>query len=374
MPGTSILLSIAALVAVVADRLGEPEAAEAVVPVLEPFEDHIVADRAVVLGSAAHFLGLAALTAGRLDEAEDAAHRGHRRPPAAGGAGAAGLGPVRPGPGADRPGLAGRPDPQGPPRRRGQERGGRRSRTSSISGPTWSTWPTRRMTERAPLAGLTVVVTRARAAGRRSGRPAASTSAPRSSRLRSSRSTIRPTAAPPCAGPRPAAAGGGSPGWWSPRPTAPSGWSPHSATDRPAPTRGSRPSVRPRRPCSSERESSSTWCPTATWPRPWSRRSPGRSGSGRVLIARAAVARDVLPEGLAAMGWEVEVVEAYRTEPADASPRRARRRRPRRTSSRSRRRRRSTAPSPGWALDHVPAVVACIGPITADAARDHGSR
>lgn len=36
---------------------------------------------------------------------------------------------------------------------------------------------------------------------------------------------------------------------------------------------------------------------------------------GRVLLARAAVARDVLPDGLAAMGWEVDVVEAYRTVP-----------------------------------------------------------
>ena len=38
--------------------------------------------------------------------------------------------------------------------------------------------------------------------------------------------------------------------------------------------------------------------------------------TGRVLLARAAVARDVLPEGLRARGWEVDVVEAYRTVPA----------------------------------------------------------
>ncbi|MGI8710832.1 MAG: uroporphyrinogen-III C-methyltransferase [Acidimicrobiales bacterium] len=37
---------------------------------------------------------------------------------------------------------------------------------------------------------------------------------------------------------------------------------------------------------------------------------------GRVLLARAAAARDVLPEGLAAAGWEVEVVAAYETRPA----------------------------------------------------------
>jgi len=34
---------------------------------------------------------------------------------------------------------------------------------------------------------------------------------------------------------------------------------------------------------------------------------------GRVLLARAAVARDVLPDGLRAAGWSVDVVDAYRT-------------------------------------------------------------
>ncbi len=44
------------------------------------------------------------------------------------------------------------------------------------------------------------------------------------------------------------------------------------------------------------------------------------SGVGRVLLPRAQIARDVLPEGLRALGWHVEVVEAYRTvrpEPSD---------------------------------------------------------
>jgi len=36
-------------------------------------------------------------------------------------------------------------------------------------------------------------------------------------------------------------------------------------------------------------------------------------GSGRVLLARAEVGRDVLPAGLAANGWEVDDVAAYRT-------------------------------------------------------------
>ena len=44
------------------------------------------------------------------------------------------------------------------------------------------------------------------------------------------------------------------------------------------------------------------------------------SGTGAVLIPRAAVARDVLPEGLAAKGWTVDVVEAYRTVVARPDP------------------------------------------------------
>lgn len=34
---------------------------------------------------------------------------------------------------------------------------------------------------------------------------------------------------------------------------------------------------------------------------------------GRILLARAAVARDVLPDGLRERGWTVDVVDAYRT-------------------------------------------------------------
>ncbi len=40
---------------------------------------------------------------------------------------------------------------------------------------------------------------------------------------------------------------------------------------------------------------------------------------GRVLLARAAVARDVLPDGLRERGWLVDVVEAYRTAPVPLS-------------------------------------------------------
>ncbi|MBO0748685.1 MAG: uroporphyrinogen-III C-methyltransferase [Acidimicrobiaceae bacterium] len=49
------------------------------------------------------------------------------------------------------------------------------------------------------------------------------------------------------------------------------------------------------------------------WPAP-------RGGRRGVLLPRAAVARDVLPDGLAAAGWEVEIVEAYRNEPERPDP------------------------------------------------------
>ena len=41
--------------------------------------------------------------------------------------------------------------------------------------------------------------------------------------------------------------------------------------------------------------------------------APPAGGSGRVVLARAEVARAALPDGLRAAGWEVEEVAAYRT-------------------------------------------------------------
>jgi uroporphyrinogen III methyltransferase/synthase len=93
----------------------------------------------------------------------------------------------------------------------------------------------------------------------------------------------------------------------------------------------------------------------------------------RVLLARAAVARDVLPDGLRAMGWEVDVVDVYRTLPvvptdeqrdavkgADIVTF---------TSS-------STVENwiRAFGVDTVPPIVACIGPITADTAHRAGIR
>lgn len=96
------------------------------------------------------------------------------------------------------------------------------------------------------------------------------------------------------------------------------------------------------------------------------------AAGGRVLLARAAVARDVLPEGLRAAGWRVDVVEAYRTEPvpvgalaaadvagADAVT----------FTSSSTVTHLLDALGPEAAL---PPVVACIGPVTAATARARG--
>jgi uroporphyrinogen III methyltransferase/synthase len=96
-------------------------------------------------------------------------------------------------------------------------------------------------------------------------------------------------------------------------------------------------------------------------------------GDGRVLLPRAAAARHVLPRGLQAKGWTVDVVEAYRTERelpssgelhaasmADAITF---------TSS-------STVTNYVAVAGEssVPPIVACIGPVTASTARDAGLR
>jgi uroporphyrinogen III methyltransferase/synthase len=91
----------------------------------------------------------------------------------------------------------------------------------------------------------------------------------------------------------------------------------------------------------------------------------------RVLIPRAAVARDVLPDGLAAMGWQVDVVEAYRTVPARVDPA---------VADVVRRADAITFTSSSTVdrfvevlgLDALPPVAVCIGPVTAATARGHG--
>ena len=47
---------------------------------------------------------------------------------------------------------------------------------------------------------------------------------------------------------------------------------------------------------------------------------PAADGAGRVLLVRPEVARDVLPDGLGAKGWEVEVCTPYRTVVGEPEP------------------------------------------------------
>jgi uroporphyrinogen III methyltransferase/synthase len=98
---------------------------------------------------------------------------------------------------------------------------------------------------------------------------------------------------------------------------------------------------------------------------------PPTEREGRLLLARAAVARDVLPEGLRARGWNVDVVIAYKTVAATPDERDI-------TAAASADLITFTSSS---TVDrylevagsrNVPPVVACIGPITAETARERG--
>ena len=94
-------------------------------------------------------------------------------------------------------------------------------------------------------------------------------------------------------------------------------------------------------------------------------------GPGRLLVVRAEVARDVLPEGLRVRGWEVEVADAYATVAAVVSEEQ---RAAIATAdvitftSSSTVERCLEAVGPAG----LPPVVACIGPVTAATARRHG--
>ena len=92
----------------------------------------------------------------------------------------------------------------------------------------------------------------------------------------------------------------------------------------------------------------------------------------RILLPRAEQARDVLPEGLTEKGWQVDVVSAYRTEPQELSP--------------ADRQALAgcdvlTFMSPSAVVQFAaqcpelaaqPPAIACVGPITAEAARQAG--
>jgi uroporphyrinogen-III synthase len=98
----------------------------------------------------------------------------------------------------------------------------------------------------------------------------------------------------------------------------------------------------------------------------------------RVLVLRAAVARDVIPEALRAAGAEVEVVEAYRNVLPEAAPERLRRALAEGldaatfTSSSSATHLAEAARMAGvaWPFAGVPAV--SIGPITSQTLRNLG--
>jgi uroporphyrinogen-III synthase len=103
----------------------------------------------------------------------------------------------------------------------------------------------------------------------------------------------------------------------------------------------------------------------------------GVAGSS-ILLPRAEVARDTLPDGLREAGADVHVVSVYRTVPADPDPAALRRLRDGEidivtfTSS-------STVRNLLRMLDGDTALlnaglVACIGPVTAATAREHGLR
>ena len=97
---------------------------------------------------------------------------------------------------------------------------------------------------------------------------------------------------------------------------------------------------------------------------------PGFPG-GRVLLPRAAVARDVVPEGLRRLGWQVEVVEAYRAVPVELSPEALCRARTADaitfTSSST-----VTGFRDGAPTGEVPPVVVSIGPVTSATVRAAG--
>ncbi|HKH89071.1 MAG TPA: uroporphyrinogen-III synthase, partial [Acidimicrobiales bacterium] len=105
------------------------------------------------------------------------------------------------------------------------------------------------------------------------------------------------------------------------------------------------------------------------FPEPSARASPGQKE--RVLLPRAAVARDVLPEALAAKGFGVDVVEAYRTVRPAVTPAMLES-----VGSADAVMFSSSSTVTGWiellGIERLPPVVACIGPITAATARDAG--
>ncbi len=103
-----------------------------------------------------------------------------------------------------------------------------------------------------------------------------------------------------------------------------------------------------------------------------------RSSSQRILLARAAVARDVIPDGLRAAGAKVDVVEAYRNVMPEAAPEQLRRAVAARldaatftsSSSATHLAEAARVARVAWPIAGVPAV--SIGPITSQTLRELG--
>ncbi len=97
----------------------------------------------------------------------------------------------------------------------------------------------------------------------------------------------------------------------------------------------------------------------------------GGASAGRVLLACAAVARDVVPDALRELGWQVEIVAAYATVPAEVAAERLRELDGADAVT-------FASPSAVAAFlaaagaGRVPPVVATIGPVTSAAARAAG--
>jgi uroporphyrinogen-III synthase len=100
---------------------------------------------------------------------------------------------------------------------------------------------------------------------------------------------------------------------------------------------------------------------------------PSETDQRRVLLARAEVARDVLPDGLRDLGWRVDVVDAYRTIPVEPTDEERARITQADIVTFT-----SSSTVENWidafGTDTLPKLVACIGPITADTAHRAGLR
>ena len=141
-----------------------------------------------------------------------------------------------------------------------------------------------------------------------------------------------------------------------------------------SPTRPWPRSARARRRRSPSTACSPTWSRSASSPRRWSRRWRGSAIEGRpVLIARAAEARDVLPDALRERGADVDVVALYETVARESRPRGGRGRRHgrlrhlhlllHRPQPRSR---------PSATVSPTGARIVSIGPVTSETAREAG--